>query len=234
MKINCFLLSFLCIALVSSCSKSINYSPEHIKQTSGLYLYNQDEVFEVYYDHNDLFLKWKGASKIKPVVLDENTFFVPDMYKKLRFVQDPKTHLRYLASVSENDNNKVTYDYLKVDDTFKTPKMYLKSKEYDKALVGYMEIQKQDSTSVLIDERELNNLGFKYLRDKDYENSISVFKINAALHPKSETAYNSLGETYESQGDSLQAFTTYKKVLALNSTNEHAKEFVDDYSKKHP
>ncbi|MEO6347171.1 MAG: tetratricopeptide repeat protein [Aquaticitalea sp.] len=227
------LLSFFLIVIVSSCSKNVKFSPEFIKETSGRYLYNQDELFEVYYDHNDLFLKWKGASKIKPVVLDENTFFVPDMYKKLRFVQDPKTKKRYLASVSEADDNKVTYDYLKVDDTFKTPKMYLKDKEYDKAMVGYLDIQKQDSTSVLIDERELNNLGFKFLNNKDYENAISVFKINTALHSESETAYNSLGEAYERKKDSLEAFNTYKKLLELNSTNKHAKEFVDNYSKNH-
>lgn len=234
MKMKSYLVSFFLIVIISSCSKSINYSPEHIKQTSGHYLYNQDELIEVYYDHNDLFLKWKGASKIKPVVLDENTFFVPDMYKKLRFVQDPKTNERYLASVSEDDDRKITYDYLKVDDSFKTPKMYLKNKEYDKAMVGYLDIQKQDSTSVFIDEREFNNLGYKFLNKKDYENAISVFKINVALYPESENAYDSLGEAYERKGDSLEAFNAFNKLLVLNSTNKHAKAFVDDYSKKHP
>ncbi|MEZ4802556.1 MAG: hypothetical protein R2797_07255 [Gelidibacter sp.] len=42
--------SFFLFIILSSCSKNINYSPEHIKQTSGRYLYNDNEVIDVYYD----------------------------------------------------------------------------------------------------------------------------------------------------------------------------------------
>ncbi|MEZ4856598.1 MAG: tetratricopeptide repeat protein [Gelidibacter sp.] len=225
--------SLLSSLLVFSCSKGIHYSAEHIAQTSGRYLYNQDEIIDVYYDDNTLFLKWKGADKIKPVALDANTFFVADMYKKLRFVQNPKTQQRYLGTVSETNDSVVTYDYLKVADTFETPSMYLKDKDYDKALAGYLEIQKQDSTSVFIEERAFNSLGYKLLRAKEFDDAIAVFKINVALYPESDNVYDSLGEAYLKKGDSLNAFDNYKKSLQLNTGNRRAKEFVDYYAKTH-
>lgn len=218
--------------LVSNCTPSITYTPEQIAQTSGRYLYNQDEVIDVYYDHNTLYLKWKGAENIKPVALDERTFFVADMYQKLRFVQHPETKKRYLGVVSEDDQTKISYDYVKVADSFKTPYMYLKAKEYDKALEGYLELNKQDSTQVYIEEVEVNRLGYNLLRTEEFENAISVFKMNVVLYPDSDNVYDSLADAYLRSGDSLQAFTNYSKALELNSGNERAKRFIENYTKK--
>ncbi|MGM5470844.1 tetratricopeptide repeat protein [Flavobacteriaceae bacterium LMO-SS05] len=217
---------------MSSCSKHVTFSPEQIAQTSGRYLYSQDEVLDVYYDQGNLFLKWRGAERMEPVVLDENTFFVVDMYKKLRFVQHPETKKRYLGIVSKDDDQIVTYDYLKVSDSFQTPSMYLKNKVYDKALAGFLEIQKHDSTSILIEESKFNRLGYDFLREKDYDNAIAVFKMNVALYPESDNVYDSLADAYLRSGDSLQAFVNYTKALELNTGNERAKRYVDMYHKK--
>ncbi len=234
MKAKSILFSQLFILSVLSCSKSVNYSLEHIQQTSGRYLYNHNEVIDVYYVENTLYLKWKGDSKVKPVVLDENTFFVPDMYKKLRFVQHPETKKRYLGTVSVEDDAKVNYDFLKVEDTYNTPRMYLQNKDYNNALKGYLELRKQDSTQVYIEEREVNSMGYNFLNEKDYDNAIAVFKMNTALYPESDNVYDSLADAYLRSGDSLQAFNNYKKALELNSGNDRAKNFVKIYSANKP
>jgi hypothetical protein len=183
MTIKNLLIPIFIISLLASCSKTVNYTSEHIEQTSGRYLFNQDEVIDVYYKDNKLFLKWKGAENIEPVVMDENVFFVADMYTKLHFVQHPETKERYMSKISKEDESLITYDYLKVSDSFKTPRMHLKDKEFDKALTGYLEIQNQDSTSVLVDERELNSLGYEFLSKKENQKAIDVFKMNLALYP---------------------------------------------------
>ena len=231
MKFQTLFFYLVLIASLTGCNSSVTFSPEHKAQTSGKYLYSPDEMMEVHYDGNRLLLHWKGADT-EPVVLDENTFFVPDMYTKLRFVQDPNTKNRYLGKVSKTDETQVTYDYLKVADTFKTPSMYLKEKVYDKALEGFLAIRKQDSTANLVDEHQFNRMGYTYLRDKDYDNAIAVFKMNAALFPESDNVYDSLADAYLRSGDSLQAFTNYSKALELNSGNERAKRFMGAYNKK--
>lgn len=227
------LFSIICLSMVLNCTNSVNYTPEHIAQTSGRYLYTADELLEIHYDQNKLYLKWRGADNLEPVVLDENTFFVPDMYKKLRFVQHPETKERYLGIVSAEDESEVTYAYLKVADTFKTPGMYLKDKDYDKALEGYLKIKKQDSTSVFVDEWEFNRLGYRFLRELDYDNAIAVFKMNVALYPNSDNVYDSLADAYLRSGDSLQAFTNYSKALELNTGNERAKKYIKVYNERY-
>ncbi len=232
MRTKIFIISLLLSISVTSCSKHVTFTPEHIAQTSGRYLYGPDEVMEIHYDHNRLFLKWKGVEK-EPVILDENTFFVPDMYNKLRFVQDPKTKKRYLGIVSKDDEAIVTYDYLKVADTFKTGSMYLEDKDYDKALASFLEIKKQDSTSAIIDEHKFNRLGYDFLGKKDYDNAIAVFKMNVALYPNSDNVYDSLADAYLRSGDSLQAFTNYSKAYELNTGNNRAERYIEAYNLKY-
>ena len=227
------LIFYLCFFAISvSCSKRIDYTSEFIEETSGRYLYNQDDVIEVFYEDQKLFLKWRGAEKIEPVVLSKNTFFVVDMYKKLQFVKHPESKQWYLSIIPEDKDTSTTYDFLKVTDSYKTPSMYLKDKQYDKALSGYLEIQKKDSTSIFINERDFNSMGYEFLRKKQFSDAIEVFKINVALYPESGNVYDSLGEAYLRNGDSLDAYNSYKKSLAIDSGNPRAKKYIAAYNKK--
>ena len=228
-------LLYLCLSLLfvfMSCSKRIEYTPEKIEQTSGRYLLTPDEVIEVYYDNNELFLKWRGAERLKPVILDDNSFFVPDMYKKFHFVQHPETKERYLSVINKDDESKISYDYVRLEPGYKTPHMHLKDNEFEEALEGYLAIKTQDSTSNLIDEREFNSLGYEYLRKKEYDHAISVFKINVALYPDSENVYDSLADGYLRSGDSLNAFEFYTKALEINSGNPRAERYVKVYKER--
>jgi len=210
----------------------MDYTQAFKDQTSGKYLYNQDDVIEVFYENNKLFLKWRGADKIEPVALDENEFFMVDMYKKLRFVQHPETKERYLSIINEDNKDLVTYDYLKVPNDYKTPSMYLKEKNYEKALAGFLLIKEKDSTSNFINERDFNSRGYGFIRDKEYKDAIEVFKINVALHPTSDNVYDSLADGYLLIKDSLNAYVNYSKALDLNNRNRSAQEFIDAYDNK--
>lgn len=232
MKTKTLLILVLITILISSCSKHIEYTQDFKDHTSGKYLFNQDDVIEVFYEDNNLFLKWRGASQIEPVVLGENEFFMVDMYKKLRFVQHPETKERYLSVIQEANKDSITYDYLRVARDYKTPSMYLKAKNYEKALSGFLLIKEKDSTSDFINERDFNNLGYNALNEKRYEDAIEIFKINVALHPNSDNVYDSLGDGYLVINDSLNAYVNYKKALDLNNRNRRAQAFVDAYKSK--
>lgn len=232
MKARSLIISIGLILFFLSCSKNVNYTSEFIERTSGRYLFTQDEVFEIYYENNTLLLNWRGAEKLKPVTIDQNTIFVADMYKKLRFAEHPDTKEFYLTSVDPDNDDLVTYDYLKLADSVKIPSQHLRDGEFDKALAGYLQIKEQDSTSELIDEGEFNRLGYSYLREKKYENAIDVFKINVALYPLSSNVYDSLADAYVRSGDSLQAYNNYKKALELNNGNRRAKEYTEAYKLK--
>lgn len=225
MKLKALFFIVIISFIVLNCSSNIEYSEEFKKETAGSYLYNQDDLIEVYYENNKLFLNWRDG-KIEPVAIEQNDFFVADMYKKFRFVQHPKTKERYLSIIPEKENGTITYDYLKAPNGYKTPSLYLKEGEYEKALAGYLEIKKQDSTSSFINEWEFNSMGYKHIRKHDYEKAIGVLEINAALHPKSANVYDSLAEAYLLNNDSLQAYINYKKALDFFPENKSAKRYV--------
>jgi tetratricopeptide (TPR) repeat protein len=214
-----------------SCSNSVNYSEDFKNRTTGTYLFNDDELIKVFYQNDKLHLKWKGGEFI-PVALSENEFFVADMYAKMRFVVDPKTGEHYLSKIPEHKEDSVRYDYLKVEDDYKTPSMLLKEGNYKEALTGFMAIKKKDSTSSSIDQWELNKIAYKHLRAKNYQSAIEVFKINVALHPNNEYIHGGLADAYLRQGDSAMAYLSYKEALDINPRNKRAERFIESYKAK--
>lgn len=221
----------LLLFFIFNCSNTVEYSEEFMTKTSGKYLYNDDNLIEVYYKNKVLFLNWKSG-EVKPVALGENEFFVPDMYKKLHFVTHPTTGDFYLSKIPESKDSVITYDYIKVSKEFLTPTMHLKAGNYDKALEGYLAIKAKDSTSPFINEWDINNVGYKHLRDKDYDKAVEVFKLNAALHPNSYNVFDSLAEGYLRSGDSLKAYENYKLAYKSNQRNQRALRFVEHYESK--
>ena len=230
MKTKIFLFYLAFIGLLS-CGNDVTFTPEFMEQTAGRYLYNSDDVIDVYYEDGKMLLKWRGGH-IEPLVLDDNEIFLSELYSKLRFVQHPETKERYLSMISKDDESKITYDFLKVEDDFQTPSMYLKEKNYDKAIEGFLAINEKDSLSPVLDERTFNNLGYRLLRREDYDNAIKVFKMNVELFPKSDNVYDSLADGYLRSGDSAQAFEYYSKALAMNPYNMRAEKYLKAYKKE--
>ena len=220
-------------ALVLACSKTANYSPEFIKDTSGRYLFNANEVIEVYFENNELFLKWRGAEKIEPLYLGDNAYFIKEMNKKIKFLKPEISQDYVISEISEDDVlNEKNSSYKKLLDSIYVPSTYLKNKQYDKALQGYLTIQKEDSTSVFIEENAFNRLGYNKLNENKIEDAIALFKINVALYPKSDNVYDSLADAYTRNEDSLMALENYKIALKYNTGNRRAKQFIEAYNKK--
>lgn len=225
-KIVTFLVLFS--ILLTACSSSVDYSETFKKETAGKYLFNEDDIIEISYEGNGLYMKWRGL-KTKPVATDSNTIFVPDMYQKLHFVKHPKTSARYLSIINENNPDSLSYDYLKVADNYKTPTQHLEEKNYEAALEGYLKIRAKDSTSEFIQQYKFNRMGYKKIAEKDYDAAIAIFKMNTKIHPNKPNVYDSLGQAYLVTGDSLQAYENYKKTYELNRGNKRAKKYIDAY-----
>lgn len=231
MKIKSLASILFLFILIISCSSSVDYSEDFKSKTSGKYLFNEDDVITISYEDNDLYMHWRGV-KNKPVATDTNEFFVPDLYQKLRFVNHPNTNEQYLAVISETKPDSISYDYIKVADDYKTPSEHLADKNFDKALEGLLAIKAKDSMSEFINQYKFNRIGYRYIRDKNFEDAIAIFIMNTKLHPNSPNVYDSLGQAYLVSGDSLNAYENYKKTYDLNKGNRRAKKFIDAYESK--
>ncbi|MDO9038627.1 MAG: hypothetical protein Q7U59_09810 [Lutibacter sp.] len=123
MKFNYFFF-FLVFVLFYGCSNNAN-DPEFIKKATGRYLYNSDEVVKVYFEENEMFLAWRGANKIKPLKVDDATFFVKEMNEKIQFLTNPATQKDYLVLVPKEENKPVVYNFMKLNEGEKVPSEFL-------------------------------------------------------------------------------------------------------------
>lgn len=221
MKLKYFIFT-VALILIFSCTNKTN-TPEFIKKTSGNYLYNSDEVIQIYFEDNELLMKWRGANNIKPLKVNNTTFFVKEMNEKIQFLTNPSNKQDYIVLVPKDENKPLEYNYKKLLENEIIPSEYLKNNEYNKALEGYLAIQKNDSLDPSIKENIFNRLGYKELRNKNNEKAIQIFKINVELYPSSSNVFDSLGEAFMKNGDTAKAIINYQKSLELDSGNSRAK-----------
>lgn len=71
-------------------------------------------------------------------------------------------------------------------------------------------------------ERSMNNLGYRLLKMKRWEDAIEIFKLNVESYPQSANVYDSLGEAYSIHGDIEAAIRNYQKAVELNPKNTNA------------
>ncbi|MEW6337153.1 MAG: MBL fold metallo-hydrolase [Acidobacteriota bacterium] len=74
----------------------------------------------------------------------------------------------------------------------------------------------------LVDEAEVNLLGYRYLQAGATDAAIAVFEMNAAYFPGSWNVHDSLGEACAAKGDRARAVEHYRRSLELNPANTNA------------
>lgn len=218
-------LYLLIVLFFISCGNSKN-SPEFMTAVSGNYLFNSDESIGISFVDNEMIVNWRGNDNIKPMKVNDSTFYIKVMNEKFIFILQPTIHIK-LAEKREHEGE--IYSFNKMVDGVKTPREYLLNKEYDKALAGYLAIQKKDSLDKTIRERNFNNLGYQMINEKKYDIAIDFFKINTVLYPKSSNTFDSLGEAYWKIKDSVKAKENFKKALSINPENRRALSFIKKY-----
>jgi tetratricopeptide (TPR) repeat protein len=79
----------------------------------------------------------------------------------------------------------------------------------------------------LLNEMDINRMGYEYLRKDNIETAIIVFKFNVQAYPDAFNTYDSLGEAYMKNGDTEKAIQNYKKSLELNPNNNNAVRMLE-------
>ncbi|MDX6747347.1 hypothetical protein SHK09_11130 [Polaribacter sp. PL03] len=223
-----YLLSLFLLVICISCSSSKN-SEVFIENAEGRYLFNANEVLEVYFKDKELFVKWRNRDDIKPLKLNDSSFYMKALNEKIMFVNLPKMHIE-LAEKTEHKG--VKYHFRKMIANEKTPNEYFEAKNYKKALETFLEIKKQDSLSPVIREYNINKIGYNYLEGNEIGKAIEVLKINTYLYPKSSNTYDSLGDAYLKAKDTTNAVENYTKALSINSENNSALRMLKKITKK--
>ena len=91
-----------------------------------------------------------------------------------------------------------------------------------------LKFEKPALTDPLAVALEMQNLAIDYehLRKENHKKALAFFTLNTTNYPGSSNAFDSLGEVYILMGDNENAIQNYRKSLALDSSNENAKEMI--------
>lgn len=223
-----FLYTLTLLLLITSCTSQKN-SEDFMSKTSGRYLFNANEVLEIYFEEAIMKAKWRGNDAIELLKINDSSFYMKELNEKMLFVSKPEMHIE-LAPKTEHEGIMYTFKKLKAGE--KTPNEYFKAKEYDKALWAFKSIKEKDSLHPAIKEWRINKLGYDFIRKKDLDSALEIFKINTELYPKSSNVFNSLGEAYLLKKDTVNAILSLKKSLSINSENKDSKRLLDKITKK--
>ena len=114
-------------------------------------------------------------------------------------------------------------------DSYRSPsRLFLKNimaKGADTAVGGYLEWRKRRAPGEVLDEGQMNRLGYDLLYGaKRVKDAIVIFKLNVEDHPQSSNTYDSLGEAYMVDGDKELAIRNYQRSVELDPNNKNGIE----------
>jgi tetratricopeptide (TPR) repeat protein len=219
--------SFLLLCCLS-CTSSKN-ADTFITATTGRYLFNANEVLEVYFKEKELFIKWRGKEDIQPLKVNDSAFYMKELNEKILFISLPKMHIK-LAEKTEH--KEVQYSFKKMRTGEKTPTEYFQAADFESAMSAFKEIQQKDSLNPAIEESVLNKVGYNYLNQNNFKNAIEIFKINTVLYPKSSNTYDSLGDAYLKIKDTTNAIENYNNALSINPENRSSLKMLHTINEK--
>lgn len=94
----------------------------------------------------------------------------------------------------------------------------------DEAITRFRETREAYPNWMVFRESYVNWAGYQYLQKKQFEQAITLFKLNAEVYPESANVYDSLGEAYVKNGQPELAEENYRKALAIDPGYESAIE----------
>lgn len=137
----------------------------------------------------------------------------------------------YLMTYRESANLK-NFAMRKLSANEKMPFEVALKSDIKQTLNAYNMWKKNKPNSRLLTANALNNAGYGALQQKNIKGAINLFTVYTEFYPEDANAYDSLGEAVMKSGDLKQSIVWYKKSLALNPNNVHAKKMIEEIGSK--
>jgi tetratricopeptide (TPR) repeat protein len=101
-----------------------------------------------------------------------------------------------------------------------------KSEGIEATIDKYKKVKETEMDSYLFSGSTLNNFGYGLLQAAQIKEAIQIFKLNVEEYPESGNGYDSLGEAYLEDGNTVLAIKNYEKAIALDPENTYAVEIL--------
>ncbi len=195
-----------------------------IESFKGRYRFEEYATITVFAKGNRLFYQKLAEDPEELYKIADKTFIRRNWEDKVQFLTNPADNKPYL--VSSPDGEPIAYKYPRMKDDEKVPYEWILSGQFDKALAAYQEVKTQHPDNPAVEEGNLNQLGYQFIRSKDAKKAIDIFKINTLLYPTSSNAFDSLGEAYMLNGDKEMAKKSYALSLEFDPKNDNAVKMI--------
>lgn len=189
-------------------------------KNAGRYRNGKYGFSRVYNENGKLMSAYNLETPVEMIKVGENKYAFRDWDLTVKFVKNADTRKTDRVQIYSNGKIKSTEAQMSTDD--KTPLEMVLEGNFDKGLEAYKKAKTEDAGDDLLSEGYLNGAGYKMLGNKEFTKAIDIFRVNAALYPKSENVYDSLGEAYLKAGQKVKAKESYRKILEINPKNENA------------
>lgn len=205
--------------------KKLVIDPAFIQEVSGRYRSTSDGSTTISGDDGHLFRKFLRAQhKDELFKITDSTYITRNGDGMLQFKKNPDGQFSIVHLSMDGKPDGVARPRMKDDE--KVPYEFLLADDFDQALKGYQALLKANPQDRSVNEEHLNSQGYIMMGSGKLDLAQAIFKVNMVLYPKSANVYDSYAEACMKNGDKEQAIANYKKSLAINPNNTHAKEMI--------
>jgi predicted alpha/beta superfamily hydrolase len=95
----------------------------------------------------------------------------------------------------------------------------------------YQLMTKEMGYTVRPDEGSMNQFGYLFLQQKDFERSRMFFQVNIDYYPKNFNVYDSMGDCYLAMGEKTKAMEYFRKALSIKYRQD-IKEKLDKLNRE--
>lgn len=113
----------------------------------------------------------------------------------------------------------------KMDPKFKD---ILRGEGADQAVEYYHRQLKQDTTTILFTEQQINVLGYEYLNHQKVKEAIKLFRLNIEVHPTSFNVYDSFAEALMADHQYILAMENYERSVEMNPENVNGRKKLQE------
>jgi hypothetical protein len=115
--------------------------------------------------------------------------------------------------------------------------------DYLLALNYFPSVEIDDACEAIVSERDryeamypnlvdlVNRAGYQYMRWKDVDSALKVFRLNVSLFPDYWNVYDSYAEALMAAGERTAAIENYMRALELNPESKSAREMLNKLKK---
>jgi len=200
--------------------------PSNMNHILGKYLVRGYDYLEVFEEKGQLMYKdGPEEAATEMVKVTDSTYVVRDYNVLFQFKENDSIDQMDVHILRTNTlESRGVYGRISAETQL--PIDQLIAGNYDAGLKGFQAIQEQDKTDPMVNENNMNRMGYRFMEEGKITIAKDIFEVNMVLYPASSNVYDSYAEACMELGEVALAITNYEKSLSMDPKNTNAEAMI--------